>query len=402
MPTAGGSRSVHHRPPASPGSPAGTTATAGGDSGGGATSGHGVSGGYDPAAPARDRRSGPDRGTRGETPTSASGPETRSGSPGSAPSSRWTRLRDLLPEASSLAVDRFELPQPAGAQLRGARSAGRRCGLIHPSRPTGQEPGRVSPVAPGRHPRRSARPGTSVADRQLRRRGEHGLSRNRRTADAPRGGRRDRLEVRTRLLHREGPDRRQDRRTLGRAGGGGLPRGECSGGVRRWRHGDQRAGHRARGAGRERMSSAPSRRLPRHLCHDHRPVRVGPAEAAVAAGLRHRSSSRWLSPSPSPTPDRTLTTSPPRPGATAMSTGSTAPKYYISGADESDAVLVVTRTGVDDDDRTGSTVALRRRPRQPGAGEDAHPGRDRRPREAVHTVLRQRRGAGRPPPRHRR
>ena len=57
-------------------------------------------------------------------------------------------------------------------------------------------------------------------------------------------------------------------------------------------------------------------------------------------------------------------------------------KYYISGVDESEAVLVVTRTGVDPDTGRGRLSLFVVDTRQPRARQDAHPGRDRRPRRS--------------------
>ena len=71
-------------------------------------------------------------------------------------------------------------------------------------------------------------------------------------------------------------------------------------------------------------------------------------------------------------------------------------KTYISGVDEAPAVLVVARTGVDEDTGHGAAVVVRRRHRRARARTHAHPGGDQRAREAVPAVLRRRRGARRP------
>ena len=66
------------------------------------------------------------------------------------------RFRDLLPEARGLTVQRHAFPNLRRGQLRGRRTAGRRRGLLHPTRPPGQGAGRVPPESVGRHPDQTA------------------------------------------------------------------------------------------------------------------------------------------------------------------------------------------------------------------------------------------------------
>ena len=66
-------------------------------------------------------------------------------------------------------------------------------------------------------------------------------------------------------------------------------------------------------------------------------------------------------------------------------------KYYISGVDECEAILVVTRSGVDPDTGRGRLSLFVVDTDTPGAGQAGAPGRDHRAGEAVHPVLRQRR-----------
>ena len=77
--------------------------------------------------------------------------------------------------------------------------------------------------------------------------------------------------------------------------------------------------------------------LSRHASHEQKQQWLAP----MAAGTM-KSRSR----SPNPTPDPTVTSWPPPRTATVTSTSSTG-KTYITAADQSDALLVVTRTGTD-------------------------------------------------------
>ncbi len=65
-----------------------------------------------------------------------------------------------------------------------------------------------------------------------------------------------------------------------------VPRGQRPRRVRRRRDGHRRARHRPRRARHQRLSSSSAGRLPRHLRHDHRPLRLPGAEGVVAAALR--------------------------------------------------------------------------------------------------------------------
>ncbi len=64
----------------------------------------------DPAGNRSDQSSGRDPATRAATPTSASGPAPTRDTSGCAASSPVQRLKQLLPEAEALDVERFELP----------------------------------------------------------------------------------------------------------------------------------------------------------------------------------------------------------------------------------------------------------------------------------------------------
>ena len=70
----------------------------------------------------------------------------------------------------------------------------------------------------------------------------------------------------------------------------------------------------------------------------------------------------------------------------------TARKYYISGVDEADAVLVVSRTGVDEDTGRGQLSLFVVDTDAPGLDRTLIPSGGQRPREAVHPVLRRRAG----------
>ena len=76
-------------------------------------------------------------------------------------------------------------------------------------------------------------------------------------------------------------------------------------------------------------------------------------------------------------------------------------KYYISGVDECEAILVVTRSGVDPDTGRGRLSLFVVDADTPGLEQAGPARRDHRPREAVHPVLRQRPGRGRPADRRR-
>ena len=131
------------------------------------------------------------------------------------------------------------------------------------------------------------------------------------------------------------------------------------------RHGDQRAGHRARGTGGPGLSPSPPRRLPRHLRHDHRPVRLRRAEAALVARASPPAELKMAFAITEPdagSNSHNIATTATRDGDVYRLRGT---KYFISFADESESVLVVTRTGVDETTGPGRAVALRRRPRQP-------------------------------------
>ncbi len=77
-------------------------------------------------------------------------------------------------------------------------------------------------------------------------------------------------------------------------------------------------------------------------------------------------------------------------------------KYWTSAVDESEAIMVVARTGEPDARGRGQAFAVH--PAVGCAGADAHPDRDGagRARNPVHAVLRQREGARRRADRHRR
>ena len=75
-------------------------------------------------------------------------------------------------------------------------------------------------------------------------------------------------------------------------------------------------------------------------------------------------------------------------------------KYYISGCDESQAVLVVTRTSTDEKTGRGRLSLFVVDFDTPGIEMTPDPRRDRGAREAIHPVLRQRRGSRRPADRH--
>ncbi len=76
-------------------------------------------------------------------------------------------------------------------------------------------------------------------------------------------------------------------------------------------------------------------------------------------------------------------------------------KYYISGCDESQAVLVVTRTSTDEQSGRGRLSLFVVDLDTPGIEMTPDTSRDRRPREAVHLVLRQCPGSRRPARRYR-
>ena len=135
------------------------------------------------------------------------------------------------------------------------------------------------------------------------------------------------------------PQRRQGRRAVGRAGRGGLPRRERAGRVRRrraWGSPSSPSSSRSwppTGARCccwwcRRRSAPPSSP---GFGTDEQKQRWLPRFATGRAqdGVRHHRARRRA---------RTPTASPPPPRATATSTGSRGPKYYISGADESEAV----------------------------------------------------------------
>ena len=137
-------------------------------------------------------------------------------------------------------------------------------------------------------------------------------------------GRQAGRQVRPRLVHREGPRRREDHRAVARDRQGGLPRHQHPRGVRRRRRRHRRHRRGLRGARRAGLPAADDGRQPGDLRHRHRPLRHRGAEAALAARHRRRHRARWRSRSPSPTPAPTRTTSPPPPAATATSGCSTA------------------------------------------------------------------------------
>ena len=116
-------------------------------------------------------------------------------------------------------------------------------------------------------------------------------------------------------------------------GGGGAGLAELAAGVR----GDGRAGR----------ALAPAAGLERDLRRGPGPLRQPAAAAGLAPRDGRAASARWSSRSPSPTPARIRTSSRPareRDGDEWVLRGT---KYYISGVNEADALVVVARTGTD-------------------------------------------------------
>ena len=90
-------------------------------------------------------------------------------------------------------------------------------------------------------------------------------------------------------------------------------------------------------------------------------------------GVRHHRARRRVEHPPSSPPRR----------ATATATGCRGTKYYISGVDEADAILVVARTGVDEDTGRASAVAVRRPHRRARASTRRRSDRRSGARDAV-------------------
>ena len=129
-----------------------------------------------------------------------------------------------------------------------------------------------------------------------------------------------------------------------------LPRDQRARGVR---------GRRRRASSSSRWSSRrPPRRAARCCCCSSRAAisaevigTLRDSRAAAGRGCPRLASARGegrLRASPSPRRDRTVTSSPPRLGRVGDDWVISGTKYYISGVDEADAVLLVTRTGTDD------------------------------------------------------
>ena len=207
---------------------------------------------------------------------------------------------------------------------------------------------------------------------------------------AGRGGRR--RSVRARVLRQRGPARGQRRRAVVGAGRARVRRRQHPCRVRRWGAGPRRARHRRGGVRGRRMPAADAAGLARHLR-----VRSSPATGRTSrrtAGCRawRPAATRWRSPSPSPTPAPTATASrPPPPRRRRL-------------APARDQVLHLRRRRRRPHARRRPH---RRRRARPGAGElslfvvdtdapgpqpRADPGRAGRAREAVHPLLRRRRG----------
>ena len=163
--------------------------------------------------------------------------------------------------------------------------------------------------------------------------------------DAPRGGRSHRLEVRPRVLRSQGP-RRERTEELGTP----LARlgswGQRSRGVRRRRHGNHRAGPRD-----EELAAAGCPLLI---------MVVSPAICAtiIAKFGTDEQKQRWLPGFATGDIKMAFAITEPDAGSNSHNLSLSATKdgdiyrlngskYYISGVDEADAVLVVTRSGVD-------------------------------------------------------
>ena len=327
--------------------------------------------------------------------------EPRPASPGCATELTVDRFRDLLPEAADLEVDRYELPNLLALNFvvhgllgEGVASSTRpdaqakslgeylRSRLVDVPVDAARADDHVRPTRPDALTRRR-RPWTFARPKNSR------CSARRWTASPSKYGHsyfaeRARTGGRTDELWNE-------------LAAGGLPRGERPRGVRRGRHGDQPSSPSS-------SRSWPPTAVPLLLLVVSPAIcatiiaRFGSDGAEADAGCPRFATGELKMAFAITEPDagsnsHNIATTATRDGDVYRLQGT---KYYISGADESEAVLVVTRTGVDETTRPGPAVALRRRPRQPRPGEDAHPGRDRGPREAVHLVLRRRRGPRRP------
>ena len=183
-------------------------------------------------------------------------------------------------------------------------------------------------------------------------------------------------------------------RAVGRAGREGLSRRQHPRGVRRRRARHDRAGRGGRGAR--------ARRAPRCCC-----IVVSPAIAGSVLA-RHgtpEQKDRWLRgigrgdlkiAFAITEPDAGTNTHNLQTKATTRNGGRTAaraPKVFISGVEDADALLVVARTGDQRADRPGPALAVHRRRRRPRAGAHGHPHRPARRRQAVAALLRRRRGA---------
>ena len=128
----------------------------------------------------------------------------------------------------------------------------------------------------------------------------------------------------------------------------------------------------------------------RHLGRGAHPLRQRAAEARPGCPAWPRAGARWCSRSPSPTPasnTHQLSTTARRDGDEWVLRGT---KYYISGVDEADALIVVARTGTDPASGKGRMSLFLVPGGQPGPGRERAAGVRVTAGEAVHAVLRRR------------
>ena len=185
--------------------------------------------------------------------------------------------------------------------------------------------------------------------------------------DAVRGSRGG---LRPRVLRRPGPRRWAPGRAVGRAGGQRLPRRRRPRGVRRRRRGHQRARDRLRGAARPAAARCCSWRSRPRSAPRSSPASATTPSANGGSPASPLASCSWRSAITEPdagSNSHRIATTATRDGDTWVLRGT---KYYITGVDQAEAVLVVARTGTDRGDGPGRAVAAswcpRTRPDSPG------------------------------------
>ena len=161
----------------------------------------------------------------------------------------------------------------------------------------------------------------------------------------------------------------------------GIPRGKRARRIR-WRgDGHKRTCDRPRRARCSRMPAAPARCVAGDLRHDHRPLRDRRPAARLVASLRHRRAQDGLRNhrAHAGSNSHRISTTATRDGDAYRVRGT---KYYISGADESESALVVTRTGVDEDTGRGGFRCSSSTSRAKGFRRRSSPSRSSLPRSS--------------------